>query len=228
VVITFIPRRLRTHGNFTAGDPWNGNLPTEFSIEEYVIMPESSPHAVDSVQFAHRMGLRSESDGSQRYLPESLIELWRRGLVPAERIPALAQAIEQRVIKEDYNLVLHQTPMNAVVIPVAFVFAIVAVLAAVIPFQGERLPIAGAVAIGAAMSLFVGGIMWMVRQSARGRRKQQMKWLLAVHNGTHEAPPEGAAIASLKMFGKIVAMLLLFFLVLGGGAALWFQYGSGA
>ena len=116
MVIRFHAVRLRTLGRFTAGDPWHGQRPTEFSIEEYVMMPHGATTAVDSSQYGHRAGLRSETDGAQYMMPESLLELWRRGQIPAERLPVLTQAITPRLTQEDFNLILHQDQVKVVLV----------------------------------------------------------------------------------------------------------------
>src|SRR5882724_13590696 len=137
--MVFNALRLRTLGRFSSGDPWNGSRPTKFSIEEYVMMPQGSAQAVDSSQFAHRIGLRSEADGCQRMIPESLVELWRRGQVPPERLPVLAQAIAPRILKEDYNLILHQSPTKTIFIPLIAVFAVVVLVGVFVPMEGQHL-----------------------------------------------------------------------------------------
>ena len=227
MVLVFHAQRLRTLGQFSSPDPWNGNRPTAFTIEEYVMMPSGATQATDSSQYAHRVGLRSESDGSQRMIPESLVELWRRGQVPAERIPILAQAIEPRVLKEDFNLILHQSARNTIVLPLLGVFAVTAGVAAFVPMDGERLSIPVALAVSAGFTLLVGAIFWITRQSGRNRRREQMAWLLSVNSSAGaSAPPEGRAKGRVKMFAKLYAVLLLVCLLFGGVAALWIWKGG--
>ncbi len=227
MVLTFHALPLRTLGRFSANDPWNANQPTNFLIEEYVMMPQSSQQAVDSSQFAHRVGLRSELNGSQQMLPESVVELWRRGQIPAERIPILAQAIASRIVKEDYNLILHQDLTKTVVIPLIAVFVVMVAVGLFVPIEGHTMSAPVATGVGVGFSLFVGAIMWVARQSGRRRRTEQMRWLLSANAGTAAAVPEGRTKGRLKMFMKLYAMLIGLFLLVGGGAALWFNFRGG-
>ena len=224
MVITFHARRLRTLGQFTAPDPWNANRPTAFSIEEYVMMPSGATQAVDSSQYIHRAGLRSEVDGSQRMLPESLIELWRRGQVPAEHIPGLMRAIESRLTKDDYNLILHQSPMKTVVLPLIAVFVVIVLVGLFAPVDGGPLSLPVALAVATGFSLFIGAIFWMIRQTARSRRAGQMKWLLAAQSGVAGPVPEGRAKGTTKMFFKLFGLMLLLGALTVGGMGLWFKY----
>lgn len=227
MVLIFNALPLRTLGRFSANDPWNANRPTNFLIEEYVMMPQGSQQAVDSSQFAHRIGLRSELDGSRQMLPESLVELWRRGQVPPERIPILAQAIAPRIVKEDYNLILHQDLTKTVVIPLIAVFVVVVAVGLFVTIDGHTMSVPVATGVGFGFSLFVGAIMWVARQSGRARRIDQIKWLLSANAGTVAAVPEGRTKGRVKMFLKLYAMLIGLFLLIGGGAALWFKFRGG-
>ena len=228
MVLVFNAQRLRTLGRFTAGDPWNGNRPTEFSIEEYVMMPAGSAQALDTSQFVHRIGLRSETDGSQHMLPESLVELWRRGQVAPERIPALAQAIEPRIVKDDLNLILHQNSTKTIVLPLAAVFAVTVLVGVFVPMEGEHLSIPVAIAMGVGFTALIGAILWVARQSGRSRRAEQMKWMLAVNSGAaaNLAAPEGRAKGRVKMFLKIYALFLGLIILIAGGAFFWYQMGG--
>jgi hypothetical protein len=208
---------LRTLGRFAAADPWNGNRVTEFSIEEYVMMPSGSPQAVDSGVFAHTIGLRSELDGSQRMIPESLFELWKRGQVPAERIPTLARAIAPRVLAEDLNLMLGRSNVRSMLAVLVTVFLIITGIAAF-----EELSFAAALAVGAAFSLFIGAIFWLVLRSGRARRREQMKWLLRVNFGNVNAEqPESRGAGRLKMALVAGGVMLAGILLWVGGFALW-------
>ena len=61
-------RRLRTLGRFSSGDPWNGNRPTEFSIEEYVMMPQGSAQAADN---PYNMEIFLSHDNDQNVLHQN-------------------------------------------------------------------------------------------------------------------------------------------------------------
>lgn len=102
--VKLVPRRLRTEARFQAPDPVYGNQATEFSIESYIYVPE---HA-DERSPLWRAGnypvfaLRSEIDGGERFLPDSLSHLWRNGQAPPEALPGLLQEIAPRLRKSDY------------------------------------------------------------------------------------------------------------------------------
>jgi len=76
-----VPRtRVKTERSFTAEDPWNQNRPTVFTIEAYLMaakgtMPRRRPSK--RTLFPYFLGIRSEMDGVEHMLPESLAYLWR-------------------------------------------------------------------------------------------------------------------------------------------------------
>ena len=229
MVIVLSPVRLRTLGQFTAGDPWNGDCPTQFSIEEYVMMPLGSQQASEDTMFKHRVGIRSESDGSQWMLPESLFELWRRGQVPAERIPVLAQAVSPRVICEDLELMLDRHIFKSFGYQWLLIIGIVAAVMLFATNKGEHLPIPVVLGVCTGFTGFVALIMWSMQRSARSRRAGQMKWLLAAAArpaGPGLARPEGRFIGRLKAFFAVLAPLLLVFGLLIGGLVAWIMYGE--
>ena len=214
--------RLRTLGRFSAGDPWQGQRPTEFSIEEYVMMPQGATTAVNS-QYCHRAGLRSETDGAQYMMPESLLELWRRGQIPAERLPVLTQTITPRLTQEDFNLVLHQDLVKSVLVPLAAVFAVVVGIGLFVPIEGHTMSAPAAIATGFGFAVLIGAIQWIVRQSGRTRRAEQMQWLLNANSGAVGAPPEGRTKGRVKMFEQMFAVLLGVSAIGIGGAWWWFE-----
>ena len=215
--------RLRTVGRFTAARSLARQpLLTEFSLEEYVMMPAGSQQAVDSGMFGHRIGLRSEVDGSERMIPESLYELWKRGQVPADRIPVLAQAIAPRVLAEDFNLILSQSTQRSMLIALLTTFVIVTAVAAFASVDGERMSFPLALLVGAAFSVFVGAIFWIVLQTGRGRRRQQMEWLLSANAGNASAiQPSGLIAGRAKLVFQIAGALLAAVALFVGGFFLW-------
>jgi hypothetical protein len=46
-------------------------------------------------------------DLSDRFVPESLTELWRLGEIPPEHLPAVLRAIEPQLKKSDRRFYLH-------------------------------------------------------------------------------------------------------------------------
>jgi hypothetical protein len=101
----YVPMRIRTAGRFHAADPWNGNLPTEFSIQVYwrsdvaIWLPASGTPA-DS-QLLDMFGIRSEIDGHEHMLPSFLSELWQTHRIAAEALPRLLISA-QPLPKRDY------------------------------------------------------------------------------------------------------------------------------
>jgi hypothetical protein len=214
------PMRLRTLGQFAAIDPWCGNRPTEFSVEEYVMMPAGSPQALDSALYAHRIGIRSELDGSERLIPESLYELWKRGQVPGARVPVLAHAMAPRVLKEDLNLILDKSAVKSFLIVVIAVFVLISAILG-FSMSGTSLTFPIAIGIGAAVAGVIGLVYFVAIQSGRNRRKEQMKWLLSVNAGdVNAAPPAGRGAGRAKLFLKLYAIVMVP-IMLAGGVGFW-------
>jgi hypothetical protein len=221
VIIRFTARWLRTLHQFAAADPWNGNRPAQFTMEEYVMMPSGVQKAVDSDRFAHRIGIRS-SVGGEHMLPESLVALWRNGQVRLERIPALTKAIEPRLLKEDFNLILHRRSIkNDFVIPLIVVFFLILVVMGLGTRSEGHFSLPLALFISAAMTLVTGGILWMMRQTARKRRAEQMKWFLDAESGVAPVALPGRARTLLKRFAIIYAVFIALTLVIAGGVMVW-------
>ncbi len=110
--VRLIPQRVRTAARFLAVDPWRGGSPVEHSVEECVFLPKGT--AVSSPRARRLLGggtvyfLRSEADGTERLLPEALVELWRTGKVPAEWLPQLLQERPGKVRRPDALPILHR------------------------------------------------------------------------------------------------------------------------
>lgn len=103
----FVPRRVRTVARFAAADPWQLDLPTEFSIEAYRYVPQDDIKPPrQGPEAAEVYGLRSEIDGRERLLPDALSHLWKRGELPAEELPALLRDLRPRLVKSDYRPLL--------------------------------------------------------------------------------------------------------------------------
>lgn len=105
-----VPRRLRTEARFQAPDPVYGNRDTEFSIESYIYVLEHADERSSLWRAGNTpvFGLRSEIDGAERFLPDSLSHLWRSGRVPPEALPGLLQEIAPRLRKSDYLPMLYR------------------------------------------------------------------------------------------------------------------------
>ncbi len=80
--------RIKTQASFTAEDPWNQNRQAPFTIEDYVYVAKGitvRPDVKPSGDYVR--SIRSDADGVERILPDSLSELWRAQRVPAKRFP---------------------------------------------------------------------------------------------------------------------------------------------
>jgi hypothetical protein len=105
--IKLVPRRVRTDTAFRAADPWNAGRVTDWTVEAYVMVPEHRPDPGNlySMGASERFAIRSDVDGGEHFLPESLIRLWREQRVAAERLPALLHALEPTLNRTDYRMI---------------------------------------------------------------------------------------------------------------------------
>lgn len=215
---------LRTVGTFSAEDPSMNRLPTEWSIEEFVMMPVGSARAIDSRRFGHVIGIRPNNDRRERLLPASLVELWRQGRVQPEKLPWLLHAMDPKINATDFPL--QENPLKSIAIVLPAVFVITAAVTAFVPMDGARLPLGFAVAAGLGMTLITSAILWIVSRSQLYRRNQQMDWALKlIESGSVSvAAPEkleGTLRMYLKMGIKFYVILLAAASLAGGGAVLW-------
>ena len=215
---------LRTVGTFSAEDPSMNRLPTEWSIEEFVMMPVGSARAIDSRRFGHVIGIRPNNDRRERLLPASLVELWRQGRVQPEKLPWLLHAMDPKINATDFPL--QENPLKSIAIVLPAVFVITAAVTAFVPMDGARLPLGFAVAAGFGMTLITSAILWIVSRSQLHRRNQQMDWALKlIESGSVSvAAPEkleGTLRMYLKMGIKFYVILLAAASLAGGGAVLW-------
>lgn len=106
IAMSLKPARVKTEGSFTAEDPWNQNRRTSFTIEAYIMAPRgSTPKAgTKTLLGQYFYGIRSEVDGVERMLPESLAYLWRNNRVPPEALPRLFKEMEPMLRKTDFRL----------------------------------------------------------------------------------------------------------------------------
>jgi hypothetical protein len=220
VILKFTPRWLRTLHQFAAADPWNGNCPAQFTIEEYVMMPSGVQKAVENSGYAHRLSIRSNA--GEHMLPESLVHLWRGGQVPVERIPALRKAIEPRLLKDDFNLMLHRHSIKTdFVIPLIAVFFIIFVVMCFATRSEAHFSLPLALFMSGTLTIVTGGILWMSRQTARRRRAEQMKWFLAAEAGAPPAALPGRTKTLLKRFAVIYGIVIALTLIILGGVFVW-------
>ena len=141
ILLKLQPARLKTESSFTADDPWNQNRRTQFTIERYILAakgwtPNPNTKTLIGTYF---YGVRSEIDGVEHMLPESLGHLWRSNRVPAESLPRLLKEMEPRLRKTDFRLQF-LTKMHSFVAGLAMV--LLALLALLGVFAGVALLLA--------------------------------------------------------------------------------------
>jgi hypothetical protein len=220
--VSYRPVYLRSIGRFAAADPWNGNRPAEFTIEEYVMMPEFLAAPDEDPRYLRRARLRSVASGFEYAVPDSLIELWRRSEVSVQQIPALAQAIAPMLTLEDSNQILGQSMKKALGMPIGLTFGLSFVISPFIAFL-EGFPIVIGLAISAGLTFIMSAIVIGLRQAALSRREQQMKWLLAAAGGSGAiaVPPDGKAKGRLMMLVKFYIWMTVCMVVIGVAVAVW-------
>jgi hypothetical protein len=98
-----VPRRLRTAETFRAADPWNGRVAADFTVEVYKYVPERVRDAtgIHALGAPERFGIRSNADGVERMLPQSLTELWQERRVSTGQLPRLLHALEPELSPRD-------------------------------------------------------------------------------------------------------------------------------
>jgi hypothetical protein len=173
------PVRVKTAASFTAVDPWNQDRVTSFKLDEYLLMlgGASVKESTKATGTDFKRALRSEIDGVERWLPDSLSELWRTKRVPTEALPRLLKEAEPSLKPGDYAVVLRNKARWILVVIRSFIcLAIVGfMIVGISNSNGEVLP-------KISVTLLVAGIFWLVLYFAYYRvwfqRKRQMKWFL--------------------------------------------------
>jgi hypothetical protein len=176
------PARLKTETTFTAEDPWNQNQRAQFFVDAYVMAlkgtkprprPEAKPPLVGSFFY----GIRSEIDGQERMLPESLTYLWRNNRVPLEALPRLLKEMQPSLRKTDFRmqvLTKMHTVLEYLCAGALGLGALGMVLGVVL---GEE-PLGLALGFGVMLGLMFGFVYLMLMRP-RARRRKQMEWALA-------------------------------------------------
>jgi hypothetical protein len=102
------PRRLRTLETFEAPDPWNGGAPAAFDLDLHKLMPKRARVVREGSFWGKDVyALRSKGDGADRFLPESLSELWKTRRVATGALPRLLAEVEPGLRPGDFAPVLH-------------------------------------------------------------------------------------------------------------------------
>lgn len=170
--------RVRREDGFTASDPWNGNRRADFTIEVYKMLPPDSPRgtgAKDSWVWGLPMfGIKSEIDGRQRMLPESLVELWQTHRIPAEALPRLLWQLQSSLKPDDYMPTLRSTTFHQAL--VAFVLFLCICLGLVAFYVGHMEPRYAILWTLGGMVISLPAFLVILRRRARCRR--QIDWVL--------------------------------------------------
>ena len=171
-----VRRRVRSEGGFTAPDPWNGNRRTEFTIEVYKMLDPHSPRGTGGKDGwfwgPPLFGIKSEIDGRQRMLPESLVELWRTHRIPPEALPRLLWQMQSSLKQGDYAPTLRSKGIQWLV-GVTALFAICVVLGFASRLERNEVLLLMLTAMLIPVPVMVAlGIR-------RARCRKQMEWALA-------------------------------------------------
>ena len=218
------PVRLRTLARFSAVDPWMTNLLTDYSIEEYVMMPLGSSRPVDSKWSMHSIGIQWENQSRYRLLPESLVELWKLGRIGTDKLPWLLHALEPKL--DETDCMLSQSWQRAWGIPMLMLLLVCPAVFLVIHVHGERMPALAAILSGLLIALLSGLTLWMIRSTKRARVQEQMKWVLSQISEQRAAEPAASMDGSFNVFFKLSLKVFLIFMALMalglcGGVVYW-------
>ena len=119
-------------------------------------------------------GIRSEIDGEERLLPESLSELWLTKRIPAESLPRLLCLMQPSLKKNDYRPILHNHTYLWLGAWSGFFFLCVTLLAV---FVGHESDLAIPGILG---SILLTLPMVLITWSRRARCRKQMDWALTL------------------------------------------------
>lgn len=103
VRIKLAPLRVRTVGGFRAPDPWNAGQVTDFNLEAYKMVPKGARRPQGVWGGKELYGIRSEIDGAERMLPDSLGVLCIEGRLSKEALPRLLFEMAPTLRKRDFH-----------------------------------------------------------------------------------------------------------------------------
>ncbi|HEY6253758.1 MAG TPA: hypothetical protein VI685_27700 [Candidatus Angelobacter sp.] len=116
-------------------------------------------------------GIKSELDGKQRMLPESLVELWRTRRIPAEALPRLLWQMQSSLKRGDYLPTLRSRGIQWLTVVVALLcMAMVLGFASKLERSEVLLLMLGTLLIPLPVVLILG--------LRRARCRRQMDWAL--------------------------------------------------
>lgn len=170
------PVRLRTLARFLASDPWSGHHLTEYTVDDFVMMPLGSKRALHSKWSLHATGIQWQNDARFRLLPESLVDLWKTGKVPAEELPCLLHSLEPALIETDF--IPAQSWQRSIGIPMLVLLLICPIVFFAVRVNGGTMPATAALAAMFVIALGTGLTLWVLRINKRSRAKEQTTWAL--------------------------------------------------
>jgi hypothetical protein len=174
--------RVKAEIRFQAEDPWNGNRRGVFTVDTYCSTLRSIKAVSADLKEPlwaggfHR-ALRAESDGMTRFLPESLMELWRTKQIPTESLPGLLRQMEPGIRTSDYRPMLRDRRMKVAVFLEIVLGVALVIIEGVAAVMGQApLWIAVAVVLGTAFVWWA--FLYLLYFGKLFRRQRQMRWLL--------------------------------------------------
>ena len=180
-IIRLVPVRVKTETSFIADDPWNGNRRTSYTVEAYLsVFKGSKPPKPKPLGALYMYGIRSDIDGVERMLPDSLSELWRTQRVPPEALPRMLKQMQPTLKKGDYRPMLGNKAQPVIMWVVIVLWAFLALVPFVISITD---PAEFPLSLAVLLALAIGGFGWLYVYllffRAKGRRTRQMEWILA-------------------------------------------------
>jgi hypothetical protein len=124
-------------------------------------------------------GIRSELDGRERMLPESLSELWRTNQVAAEALPRLLREIAPKLKQWDYRPILHNKLVKVTEVVVTVLMGLLSLAPIAVAIGTGEMPVFQAFVATSIFMAFVALALYFLFYRKRARRMKQMKWALA-------------------------------------------------
>jgi hypothetical protein len=176
--MTFKLARVKTVGTFTAEDPRNQNRRTSFNIDLYVLTPGGGlPNAKRLAGYNRFYSIRSEVDGVECLLPESLTHLWEETRIPADALPRLLKEMGPMLKQQDFRLRLLTRKATVLMFGLTGLYALMVGWGVFFVAGSTDKLIAGTLI--ALPGVFFGAFLYLMLFRQRARRKRQMVWALA-------------------------------------------------
>jgi hypothetical protein len=116
--------RVKTAARFTAEDPWHPGRRGNFTVDEYVPTMTNNQAVANTtrewrwfVGFYRALNYDSHPSGPRRFLPDSLVELWRTDQIRTVDLPRLLRAIEPTLKDQDARPLLRDRRLKFFVWP---------------------------------------------------------------------------------------------------------------